>query len=85
MVNLLSKQGNMEEIDAIWLGKFTSHLVRLMEAKGISQRKLSTLSGVSLGKVHKIVHNRANLTITTLRKLAEGLDIPTKDLLDFDE
>jgi transcriptional regulator with XRE-family HTH domain len=75
----------MEEIDAIWLGKFTSHLVKLMEAKGMSQRKLATLSGISLGKIHKIVHNKANLNITTLRKLAEGLDLHPKAFLDFDE
>jgi transcriptional regulator with XRE-family HTH domain len=74
----------MEEIDAIWLGKFTSHLVKLMEAKGMSQRKLSVLSGISLGKIHKVVHNKANLNITTLRKLAEGLDVHPKTLLDFD-
>jgi transcriptional regulator with XRE-family HTH domain len=75
----------MEERDAIWLGKFTTHLVTLMEEKEMSQRKLATLSGISLGKIHKVVHNRANLTITTLRKLADGLDVPTKLLLDFDE
>ncbi len=74
----------MEEIDAIWLGKFTKHLVSIMEKKGMSQRKLATLSGISLGKINKMVHNKANLTITTLRKLAEGLDVPPKDLLDFE-
>jgi transcriptional regulator with XRE-family HTH domain len=74
----------MEEKDAIWLGKFTVHLVRLMEEKKMSQRRLATLSGVSLGKINKIVHNKANLTLTTLRKLAEGLDLPPKILLDFE-
>jgi DNA-binding Xre family transcriptional regulator len=74
----------MEEIDAIWLGKFTNHLVKLMEVREISQRKLAILSGISLAKVHKIVHNKANLNITTLRKLAEGLDVHPKVLLDFD-
>jgi transcriptional regulator with XRE-family HTH domain len=75
----------MDEKDAIWLGKFTRHLVKLMEVKSMSQRRLATLSGISLGKIHKIVHNRANMNITTLRKLAEGLDIPAKLLLDFEE
>lgn len=75
----------MDEKDTIWLGDFCKNLAKLMEEKNMSQRRLSTLSGVSLGKVHKIVHNRANLNITTLRKLAEGLDIPPKILLDFGE
>jgi transcriptional regulator with XRE-family HTH domain len=75
----------MDEKDAIWLGQFCKHLVKLMEVKKMSQRRLSTLSGISLGKVHKIFHNRANLNITTLRKLAEGLDLPPKLLLDFDD
>lgn len=74
----------MEEKDAIWLGKFTVHLASLMEAKGMSQRRLATLSGVSLGKINKIVHNKANLTLTTLRKLAEGLDLPPAKLLEFE-
>lgn len=68
----------------IWLGKFAVHLLGLMEAKGISQRRLAILSGISLGKINKIVHNKANLTITTLRKLAEGLDLPPATLLDFE-
>lgn len=74
----------MEEKDTIWLGKFAVHLFSLMEAKGISQRRLAILSGISLGKINKIVHNKANLTVTTLRKLAEGLDLPPAALLDFD-
>ena len=74
----------MDEKDIRWLGKFAVHLVSLMEEKGMSQRRLATLSGVSLGKINKIVHNKANLTLTTLRKLAEGLDLPPKVLMDFE-
>ena len=74
----------MDERDALWLGKFTTHLVGIMQTKGMSQRKLATLSGISLGKIHKIVHNKANMNITTVRKLADGLDVPPKDLLDFE-
>lgn len=75
----------MEEKDLIWLGKFAVHLVGLMEEKGVGQRRLATLSGVSLGKINKIVHNKANLTLTTLRKLADGLDLPPSKLLDFEQ
>jgi transcriptional regulator with XRE-family HTH domain len=74
----------MEEKDTIWLGKFAAHLAGLMEAKGMSQRRLATMSGISLGKINKVVHAKANLTLTTLRKLAEGLDLPPSKLLDFE-
>ncbi len=74
----------MEERDQLWLGKFTIHLVKLMEEKEMSQRRLAVLSGISLAKIHKIVHNKANLNITTLRKLADGLDVHPKVLVDFD-
>ena len=64
--------------------KFAAHLVKTRKAKGVSQRELSTLCDVDYGKISKIENNKANLTLTTLFKIAEGLGIHTKELLDID-
>lgn len=74
----------MKEKDKKRLEKFAAQLVKLRQKKELSQRGLSALCDVDYGKINKIENNKANLTITTLIELAEGLGVHPKSLLDID-
>lgn len=74
----------MKEKDKKRLKKFGTHLAKIREEKGISQRGLASRCDVDYGKISKIENNKANLSLTTLIELAEGLEMHPKDLLDID-
>lgn len=74
----------MKEKDALRLKKFGVHLRKLREKKGLSVRQLSSLCDVDYGKISKLENNKANLTLTTLIELAEGLEVHPKELLNID-
>lgn len=74
----------MKKKDEIRLQKFAAHFATLREKKGLSQRGLSSQCDVDYGKISKIENNKANLTVTTLIELAEGLGVHPKELLNID-
>ena len=74
---------DMKEKDKKRLEKFASHLIKLRMKKGISQRELSSRCDVDYGKISKLENNKANLTLTTLIELAEGLEVHPKELLNI--
>ena len=49
----------------------------------MSIRELSSRCDVDYAKISKLENNKANLTLTTLLELAEGLDIHPKELLNI--
>lgn len=73
----------MKEKDKKRLEKFAVQLVKLREKKGISQRELSSRCDIDYGKISKLENNKANLTLTTLIELAEGLEVHPKELLNI--
>ncbi len=74
----------MKEKDKKRLKKVAAQVLKLRKKKGLSLRELSARCDVDYGKISKIENNKANLSVTTLIELAEGLDIHPKDLLDID-
>jgi transcriptional regulator with XRE-family HTH domain len=74
----------MKEKDKRRLDKLAAHLAKLREAKGLSQRALSARCEVDFGKISKIENGKANLVVTTLIEIAEGLGVHPRDLLDID-
>ncbi len=74
----------MKEKDKKRLKKFAAQLIKLRKKKGLSQRELSSRCDVDYGKISKLENNKANLTVTTLIELAEGLEVHPKMLLDID-
>ena len=74
----------MKEKDKRRLQLFSEQLIKLRKERGLSQRELSSRCDVDYGKISKIENNKANLTLTTLIELAEGLDVHPKELLDID-
>ncbi|WP_317854211.1 helix-turn-helix transcriptional regulator [Chakrabartyella piscis] len=60
-------------------------LLRLCEGRGITINKLATMSGVTQSTLNNIVSGRNNsTTISTIKKLCDGLDITIIDFFDDD-
>ncbi len=74
----------MREKDKVRLKKFSAHLKSLREKKGLGQRELASNCDVDVSKINKIEKHNANLMITTLIELAEGLGVHPRELLDID-
>jgi transcriptional regulator with XRE-family HTH domain len=74
----------MKPKDKIRLDKFAARLAKLREEKGLSQRALSARCEVDFGKISKIENGKANLVVTTLIELAEGLGVHPMELLNID-
>ena len=66
------------------LEQFAAHLARLRVEKGLSQRALSSRCEVDFGKISKIENSKANLVVTTLIELADGLGVHPRELLNID-
>ena len=73
----------MKDRDKKRLKKFAAQLTKLRKKKGLSMRELSSRCDVDYGKISKLEGNKANLTLTTLLELADGLEVHPKELLDF--
>ncbi len=74
----------MRDKDQKKLKKFAEKLSALRKQKGLSIRELSSRCDVDYGKISKLENSKANLNLTTLFELAEGLDVNHRELLDFD-
>lgn len=74
----------MKKKDTERLEKFGAQLMKLRKKKGLSIRELASRCDVDYGKISKLENNKANLTVTTLIELAEGLEIHPKELLNID-
>jgi len=74
----------MKAKDKIRLKKVAARLKELREAKGMGQRELSSNCDIDFSKINKIEKDKANMLVTTLIELAEGLGVHPKDLLDID-
>lgn len=83
-LTLWCKTAPMKDRDKKRLKKFAAQLTKLRKKKGLSQRELSSRCDVDYGKISKLENNKANLTLTTLIELAEGLEVHPRELLDID-
>jgi len=74
----------MKEKNKIRLQKIGANLLWLRTEKGFTQEQLSYECDVDRAKISKIESGQANLLVTTLLNLAEGLGVTPEDLLDLD-
>ena len=52
-------------------------------AKGISQEKLGSLAGVHRTYIGMIERAEKNITLSNMEKIAKGLGVRLRDLIDF--
>jgi transcriptional regulator with XRE-family HTH domain len=74
----------MKEKDKKRLEKFGLRLSKIRKKKGLSMRELAARCDIDYAKISKLENNKANITLTTLIELAEGLEVHPKTLLDID-
>lgn len=73
----------MRDIDKRRLEQFGVHLAKLRKKKGLSMRELATRCDIDYAKISKLENNKANITLTTLIELAEGLGVHPKELINI--
>lgn len=62
-----------------------TRILQLCSERGYTINKLGTISGVTQSTINNIVSGRNNsTTISTLKKLCDGLDISIIDFFDTD-
>lgn len=69
--------------DDIYLKALGKRLRTLREAKKLSTYELSYTSNVSRSQINAIERGQINTTISTVKALADALEIPLAELLDF--
>jgi transcriptional regulator with XRE-family HTH domain len=63
--------------------QFGENVRRLRLAKGLTQLDLETATGIDRGDISRIENGRMDIQFSSIIKLAEGLEISTRDLFSF--
>lgn len=63
--------------------KMGLHIRKLRELQGISQEQLAAEAEIPYSSVNEIESGKTNPTIASLMALAEGLELPLSELLNF--
>ncbi|MEN9524442.1 MAG: hypothetical protein RL536_511 [Candidatus Parcubacteria bacterium] len=71
---------NLNRQFLIFLGK---HIRNMREQKNISQEEFGKMVGVHRTYVGMVERGEKNITIFSLQKFAEALNLKVKDLIDF--
>ena len=74
----------MDKLNKGRLKQFGQHLAEIRKEKKLSLRELAALSDIDHKKISDIELNKRGLKLETLFKLADGLGVHPKELLDFD-
>lgn len=63
------------------MSRIKSNLAQIRKAKGMTQRKLSYLSGVHRVSIARYESGRVSPTLRVLEKLADALGVPIDDII----
>ena len=66
-----------------YLKHFGEHLRKLREKKNITQFELASIIGKDRQSIQRVEAGNINPTIYYLQEVADGLQIPLKDIVDF--
>lgn len=76
------KSGSPRDIkDSDCRDAFSSNLVEMMRARGVSQTTLAELTGLSTASISKYLRREATPTITNLRRIALALNCAEEELI----
>lgn len=65
------------------LKKFGQHLKQLRKVKNITQEELAYKAGLTLSQIARLETGRLNTSICTVHVLAEALELPASELLNY--
>lgn len=74
---------NIKDIEYIKLFGESLRTKRLN--KNLSQESLAYASDIPISQIGRIERGEINTTISTIKAIAKALEIPVKDLFDFDD
>jgi transcriptional regulator with XRE-family HTH domain len=63
--------------------KFATKVQELRKAKNLTKSQLSALAGLEMSYIGKIERSEKSPNLRTIIKLADGLEVPVKELFDF--
>ena len=63
--------------------RFGAKLAYIRKSKKLSQMKLAEIVDMNFNYIGQIERGEANVTIKTMRTLADALDVELKELFDF--
>lgn len=63
--------------------RFGSKLAYIRKSRKLSQEKLAEIVDMNFGYISQIERGIANVTIKTMKKIADALDVELKELFDF--
>lgn len=66
------------------LNKFGNRIKDIRQSKSMSQDELASIIGIDRAQISKIEKGKVNVTLETVEKLANALDISLKDLMSID-
>ncbi len=67
------------------LQAFGTHLRKIREGKSMSQQALADVSNVDKKTIQRIEHAKFSVTLDVLISIAEGLQIPLGELVDYEK
>jgi len=71
------------EQDKNYIILFGKNLRKIRKSKGLSMEILSYDAGMEYSQISRIELGKINTTISTLKQLADALEVEPKELLDF--
>ena len=72
------------EKDILFLEKFGARLKQLRKQRGITQAQLGFEANIEISQISRIERGLINTTIMNAQTIAKILEIPIKDLFDFE-
>lgn len=63
--------------------RFGSKMAYIRKSKKISQMKLAELIDMNFNYISQIECGKSNITIKTIKKIANALDVDVKELFEF--
>ena len=72
-------------LDNEFLAEFGFKMKIYRQKKGLTQAQLGESVNISEHRISEIERGRCNLTLKTVNRIAEALDIPAVKLFNFDD
>jgi transcriptional regulator with XRE-family HTH domain len=69
--------------DEKFIKAFGRNLDKIRQQRGMTYRDLAADCKMDYAQIFRICTEGKNITITTIKKLSEGLEIPVSELFDF--
>ena len=83
-MNSVQKKFRKKIFDEDGIKTFAVQLIKIRKREGFTQTQLAFESGLSLSQIARIETGRINPTLSTIFILAKTLNVPLKELFDFE-